>query len=85
MVSDIAKALFVESDSTLARHLANLVEASDAIELQCYVVYSLAIALKRIAEVPVNIVLTGLEIIDSRGLDSLMAMNFSRSEIPVVG
>ena len=36
------------------------------------------------AEVPVDIVLTGLEMIDSRGLDSLVAMNSSRPETPVV-
>ena len=36
------------------------------------------------AEVPVDIVLTGLDMIDSRGLDPLVAMNSSRPEIPVV-
>ena len=31
-----------------------------------------------------DIVLTGLDMIDSRGLDPLVAMNSSRPEIPVV-
>lgn len=68
MVSDSAKALIVESDSTRARRLAALLEAMDAIELQCYVVHSLAIARKRMAEVPVDIVLTGLEMIDRKSV-----------------
>ena len=84
MVSDSAKALIVESDSTRARRLAALLETMDSIEIQCYVVHSLAIARKRMAEVPVDIFLTGLEMIDSRGLDSLVAMNSSRPEVPVV-
>ena len=84
MVSDSAKALIVESDSTRARRLAALLEKMDSIEIQCYVVHSLAIARKRMAEVPVDIFLTGLEMIDSRGLDSLVAMNSSRPEVPVV-
>ena len=69
MVSDSANALIVESDSTRARRLAALLEEMGAIELHCHVVHSLAIARKRMAEIPVDIVLTGLEMIDSKGLD----------------
>lgn len=84
MESDKIQALIVESDSTRARHLSSLLEGADGFSFQCYTVHSLAIARKRISEKPIDIALTGLEMIDARGLDSLVAMSPTRNEIPVV-
>ncbi|GEM_PF-736902 len=84
MVLNSVNALIVEPDSTRARRLADLLEGIEDIDIHCLVVHSLAIARKRLAENSIGIVLTGLEMIDARGLDSLVAMNPDRNRIPVI-
>jgi len=84
MVANSLNALIVEPDSTRAKRLARLLEGIEGVDLRCVVVHSLAIARKRLSEKNIAIVLTSLEMIDARGLDSLVAMYPDRNRIPVI-
>ncbi len=81
---EAVSALVVESDNSRAKKIAALLQATDELSVSCVFAHSLSIAQATMTEKSVDIVFTGLELSDARGLDSLVAFNESRSSVPVV-
>lgn len=78
------KALIVESDASRANRIAALLTRSSEMRFHCASANSLARANQLLLEKDWNIVISGLELVDAKGLDSLVSFNPTRSDVPVV-
>ncbi len=78
------RALIVESDASRAGRIVALLARSSDLRFHCSTANSLARANKLLLEKGWDIVLSGLELVDAKGLDSLVSFNPTRGDVPVV-
>lgn len=78
------RALIVESDASRANRVATLLGRSTETSFYCATASSLARANKLLHEKRWDIVLSALELVDAKGLDSLVSFHPARSDTPVV-
>lgn len=84
MIRKEFKALIIESDASRAKRIVSLLKCSNEPLFDCQSSPSLSGAKKIIQEDRLDIVISALELVDAKGLDSLVWLNRIRSEIPVV-
>ncbi len=78
------KTLVVESDTSRCKRVAAMLEESAEMPTTCVVAHSLSTAKSAIRKQSIDIVVSGLELSDARGLDALVALNPQRERIPVI-
>jgi len=78
------KALIVESDASRTNRIVALLERSVDQRFRCFTANSLVRANKLLLEKRCDVVLSSLELVDAKGLDSLVSFNPGRADTPVI-
>ena len=78
------KALIVESDASRTNRIVALLERSNDQRFRCCTANSLVRSDKLLVEKRCDIVLSSLELVDAKGLDSLVSFNLGRADTPVI-